>query len=99
MESQLSLFDIGFENSIENNKVDETNKISSLDLKKDINISLTKSEKKQFIINEKVSLKYNGILYEGIVKHIYNNGDTINCTFDEGRKHSAFYVENINKLK
>lgn len=100
MINQLSLFDISFDNSIEDNSEEEVNSVSLLKVEEKSIESICKEKiKHTFVINEQVSLVYNGISYIGTVKRIYNNGDTINCTFDNGRKHSAFYVGNINKLK
>lgn len=100
MEDQLSLFSFDFESLIEEKVEVKTTIQESIDMSENTNIKdIINIEKNTFSINEKVGLYYNDIFYEGIVRTIYNNGETLNCSFDEGRKRTAFYINNVHKLK
>ena len=100
MEEQLSLFNFNFESLIEEKIEVKTTIQESIDMADNTNIEdFINIEKNIFSINEKVGVYYKDIFYEGIVKTIYNNGETINCSFDEGRKRTAFYINNVHKLK
>lgn len=46
-------------------------------------------------VGETVLVNYDGIEYTGTVTRIYNNGDSLCVAFDEGRRSTAFYVENV----
>lgn len=100
MEDQLSLFSFDFESLIEEKVEVKTTIQESIDMSENTYIKdIINIEKNTFSINEKVGLYYNDIFYEGIVRTIYNNGETLNCSFDEGRKRTAFYINNVHKLK
>ena len=50
-------------------------------------------EESEHYVGEDVEVEYNGSLYKGKIFSIYNNGDTINCTFELG--HTAFYKSKV----
>lgn len=51
-----------------------------------------------FVIGEKVRINYQGKDFIGTVKRIYNNSETINCSFDNEKRHTAFYYKNVLKI-
>lgn len=100
MESQLSLFEMMF-NAEKEVEVEEVNtKITEpiKNLEKKIIKKPLNREKKTFIVGEAVRVSYFGEIYLGVVKSIYNNNETINCIFDGGTKHTAFYIDSVFKL-
>ncbi|NMA50094.1 MAG: hypothetical protein GX947_10105 [Tissierellia bacterium] len=97
MENQLNIFDMMFNADKEVQEEVRPKKVEPVTPKLTI-IEPIKKENKSFVIGERVRVKYSGELYEGIIQTIYNNGETINCCFDAGSKHTAFYIGNIYKL-
>lgn len=69
-----------------------------IDKKVEVKEISNKDDDKSFIIGEKVKINYLGKSYIGIVKSIYNNSETINCTFDDNKRHTAFYYKNVMKI-
>lgn len=55
--------------------------------------SVSSIENENLSVNSIVKVEYGGQYYTGVVKSIYNNGQTINVIFDG--KHSAFYYEKM----
>lgn len=46
---------------------------------------------------ETVEVEFNGQTYQGKITRIYNQGDTINCIFNN--KHTAFHKSKVRKVK
>ncbi|MEG3040878.1 MAG: hypothetical protein RR891_02665 [Clostridium sp.] len=55
------------------------------------------SEDEEIKVGNMVEVIYGEDKFKGIVTRIYNNGDTINCIFNN--KHSAFYKTFVKKIK
>ena len=47
-------------------------------------------------VDDNVEVQYGEDIFKGVVTRIYNNGDTINCIFDN--RHSAFYRKCVRKI-
>lgn len=71
----------------------EFNNISVCETEDIINRNITEDEIR---VGDSVELQYGEGTFKGVVTSIYNNGDTINCIFDN--KHSAFYKKCVKKL-
>lgn len=50
----------------------------------------------EIIVGDSVEVQYGEDTFKGVVSSIYNNGDTINCIFDN--RHSAFYKKCVRKI-
>lgn len=48
-------------------------------------------------VGDTVEVDFGGNIYKGVATRIYNQGDTINCIFNN--KHSAFHISKIKKVK
>lgn len=58
-----------------------------------INKNISENE---IIVGDNVEVQYGEEIFKGVVNSIYNNGDTINCIFDN--RHSAFYKKCVRKI-
>ena len=46
-----------------------------------------------YYIGRKVTVNYDGVLYPAVITRIYNNGDTINCSFNGNA--TAFHISAV----
>lgn len=60
-----------------------------------IKIEKVKEEREVFKVGDKVTTKYKEEIVKGIVTRIYNNGETLNISWDN--KNTAFYYKNVKK--
>lgn len=61
-----------------------------------IEIEKYKTTDKTFKIGDKVKTKYKDEIVKGIVTRIYNNGETLNISWDN--KNTAFYYKNVKRM-
>lgn len=47
-------------------------------------------------VGDSVEVEYRGTIYKGVATHIYNRGDTINCSFNGCN--TAFYKDRVKKI-
>lgn len=98
-ENQISLFDMAESNYIKEDPAIKQQETQIIDMQKNKVISTEEEFIKtedddidiEHYLGEEVVVNYGGILYQGEVTRIYNDGNTINCVFD-GRS-TAFYKD------
>lgn len=76
-------------------------RVSGIDIEEPIETkSSTKSveEIESYSIGEEVMVEYGGEEYLATVHHIYNEGVSINCIFDNGTKYSTFHISKVRKI-
>lgn len=97
MEGQIDLFSMLFDSDpkeLNENENNNDNKVSNFkDIEKEQDLD------SNYSIGEKVLVNYGGVEYIGEVTMIFNEGNTINCFFDNNTRHTAFHKSVVRKLK